>query len=203
MTAWAPGVTWVLISARCRFIACVLTNGRRERRPLRERDRRRRRCRPSRTADRAVRGGGCPCRPRYRSGCLVDRRELRLATRARSACRVRARGWRRQPARQIFFVCLLSLCVLFGVTRTHGKAREVEPRHQLAHRTLVQLHAEMPGNLVAATSLQRVAATRNSVAPRSTRVIAIVMSHPLPITAANRAPASRSKSRSKSAPQAV
>ena len=26
-TACAPGVTWVLISARCRFIAAVLTDG--------------------------------------------------------------------------------------------------------------------------------------------------------------------------------
>jgi len=46
-------------------------------------------------------------------------------------------------------VCFLGGAILRRMARTHRNAREVQPRQQLAHRALVQLHAELPGDLIA------------------------------------------------------
>jgi len=44
---------------------------------------------------------------------------------------------------------LQSRCILVRMTRAHRHAREIQPRHQLADRALVQLHAELLRDLVA------------------------------------------------------
>jgi hypothetical protein len=46
-------------------------------------------------------------------------------------------------------VRLLGSDILLRMARTHRDVREVQPRQQLAHRAFVQLHAELPSDLVA------------------------------------------------------
>ena len=47
---------------------------------------------------------------------------------------------------------LLRRSILLGVPRTHRHPGEVQPGHQLADRALMQLHAELTGDLVAQIS---------------------------------------------------
>jgi len=44
---------------------------------------------------------------------------------------------------------LLRRGILLGVPRPHRHTAELQPRHQLADRALMQLHAELAGDLVA------------------------------------------------------
>ena len=114
----------------------------RERRSRREPDTPRRRDRPTRGADRAVRAAAIPALPKPWSACLVGQCGLHLETRSPTACRERAReGWKRS-SRGNFFESLLSLRIALGMLRPDRKPHIAQGPELFANRAFVEPYAK-------------------------------------------------------------
>src|SRR3982074_3501598 len=127
--AMAPGLTHLLISARCLFMAARLTGGRTSAAPV-------------------PRGGAGRAWPRCGSACLAGRRGLHPETRFQPAGRQAPAGLRRAPVRRSFFKSRLGLKVALRVHGTPRHAAEIQLLQKLADAALMQVNIEFGGDAV-------------------------------------------------------
>ena len=126
----APGLTHLLISVRCLFMASMLTVGMTNAAPVPPAGQMAQRLAQMRVS--------VPCWPT----------RAHPQPRFQPAGRQAAAGSRRVPARRSFFKSLLRLKVGLRVHRTHRDAAEIQLLQKLADAALMQMNIEFGGDAV-------------------------------------------------------